>query len=254
MLKRSPIVSSSLIAHRGASAYAPENTLIALERAAACGAQWVEIDVKLTRDGYPVVIHDDLLNRTTNGRGAVVLHSLAEIRALDAGSWFGQGFAGTQVPTFEEVVECALRLGLGLQVELKPTIGDDVETAQVVMPILKRLWPTDNDRLFVTSFSVRSLSAARTLWDDVPLAIATLVAPADPIALLAEYDCRILHILDDMLDDGHLERLKRSGIEFAVATINSPQRARYLLSHGAQSILSDYPNLLTLSTERANHE
>ncbi|KGS13951.1 MULTISPECIES: glycerophosphoryl diester phosphodiesterase [Pseudomonas syringae group] len=246
MPKHAPLVRSPLIAHRGAKAYAPENTLLALETAAQRGARWVEIDVKLTRDGQPVVIHDDLLDRTTNGRGAVVLHDLNAIRQLDAGSWFAPEFAGLQVPTFEEVVNCALRLKLGLQVELKPTIGDDVETAEVVMPILKRLWPADNEALFVSSFSVRSLTAARRLWADVPLAIASVVAPADPVALLAEYDCRILHVLDDMLDDHHLERLKSSGIEFAVATINSPERARYLLEHGAQSILSDYPDLLSL--------
>ena len=74
MPKQSPIVRSPLIAHRGAKAYVPENTLLALEKAAECGAEWVEIDVKLTRDGQPVVIHDDLLDRTSNGRGAVVLH------------------------------------------------------------------------------------------------------------------------------------------------------------------------------------
>lgn len=209
MLKPAPLVRSSLIAHRGAKAYVPENTLLALEKAAECGAEWVEIDVKLTRDGQPVVIHDDLLDRTTNGRGAVVLHELQAIRMLDAGSWFAPEFAGLQVPTFEEIVACALRLNLGLQVELKPTIGDDVETAEVVMPILKNLWPADNDRLFVSSFSVRSLTAARRLWNDVPLAIASVVAPADPVALLAEYDCRILHVLDDMLDDHHLVRLKK---------------------------------------------
>ncbi|EPN36207.1 glycerophosphoryl diester phosphodiesterase, partial [Pseudomonas syringae pv. actinidiae ICMP 19096] len=169
MPKSAPLVRSSLIAHRGAKAYVPENTLLALEKAAECGAKWVEIDVKLTRDGQPVVIHDDMLDRTTNGRGAVVLHDLDAIRKLDAGGWFAAEFTGLQVPTFEEIVACALRLDLGLQVELKPTIGDDVETAEVVMPILKNLWPADNDQLFVSSFSVRSLTAARRLWADVPL-------------------------------------------------------------------------------------
>ncbi|CAM3344571.1 glycerophosphoryl diester phosphodiesterase [Pseudomonas floridensis] len=244
MPNRSPLVRSSLIAHRGAKAYVPENTLLALETAAQHGAAWVEIDVKLTRDGRPIVIHDDLLDRTTNGKGAVVLHDLDDILELDAGSWFSPEFAGLQVPTFEEVVACALRLNLGLQVELKPTIGDDVETAEVVIPILKRLWPADRGQLFVSSFSVRSLVRARQLWREVPLAIATLVAPADPVALLAEYDCRILHVLNDMLDEHHLTRLQDSGVEFAVATINNPYRARYLLARGAQSILSDYPDLL----------
>lgn len=244
MSNRAPLVRSSLIAHRGAKAYVPENTLLALETAAQHGAKWVEIDVKLTRDGRPIVIHDDLLDRTTNGKGAVVLHTFEDIRKLDAGSWFSPTFAGLQVPTFEEVVACALRLNLGLQVELKPTIGDDVETAEVVIPILKRMWPVRLEGLFVSSFSVRSLVRARQLWPQVPLAMASLVAPADPAALLAEYGCRILHVLDDMLDDHHLARLRHSGVEFAVATINNPYRARYLLARGAQSILSDYPDLL----------
>ncbi|ROM50842.1 glycerophosphoryl diester phosphodiesterase [Pseudomonas rhodesiae] len=245
-----PVVRSALIAHRGASAYAPENTLAALEIAAGLGAQWVEVDVKLTRDGQLVVIHDDMLERTTNGRGAVALHDLALIRQLDAGSWFSPTFAGTQVPTFQEVVECALRLGLGLQVELKPTIGDDVETAEAAIPLLRRLWPQGHGQLFVSSFSVRSLCAARRLWPEVPLGLASLLAPADPASLLAEYGCQVLHVFDDMLDEHHLRRLQASGVEFAVAIINNPDRARYLLANGAQSILSDYPDLLTTTSLR----
>lgn len=244
MSKARPIVRSSVIAHRGASAYAPENTLVAIELAAAMGAHWVEIDVKLTRDGQLVVIHDDTLERTSNGVGAVVLQDLVHIRQLDAGSWFSYKYAGIQVPTFEELIACVLRLGIGLQVEIKPTIGDDIETAEAVIPLLRELWPEDNDQLFVSSFSVRALKAARQLWPTVPLAIACLLAPADPAALLNEYDCSILHVVDPFLSEDHLLRLKDSGVEFAVATINDPARARYLLQNGAQSVLSDYPDLL----------
>ncbi|GFM65305.1 hypothetical protein PSCICJ_14230 [Pseudomonas cichorii] len=124
-----------------------------------------------------IVIYDDLLDQTSNGSSAVVLRDLDVIRTLDAGSWLAPEFAVLQIPTFEEIVACALRLNLGLQVELKPTIGDDIETAGVVMPILKRLWPADNHKLFVSSFSVGSLTAARRLRTDVPLAIASVVAP-----------------------------------------------------------------------------
>ena len=250
MNDKTRVVQSNLIAHRGASAFAPENTLTAIEIAARMGAQWVEIDVKLTRDGALVVIHDDTLDRTTSGRGAVVLNTLEQIRSLDAGQWFSNTYAGLTVPTFEEVVDTAICLGLGLQVELKPTIGDDLETAEAVIPLLRQKWPLGPHRLFVSSFSTRALGKARALWEEVPLCLASLVAPADPAALLAEYDCQILHVVDPFLDEGHLRRLRDSEVEFAVATVNDPQRARYLLSRGAQSVLTDYPNLLDINVRQ----
>ncbi|MBP1124691.1 MULTISPECIES: glycerophosphodiester phosphodiesterase family protein [Pseudomonas] len=251
MKAKSRVVQSNLIAHRGASAFAPENTLEAIELAARMGAQWVEIDVKLTRDGALVVIHDDTLDRTTSGQGAVVLNTLEHIRSLDAGRWFSSTYAGVAVPTFEEVVDTVIRLGLGLQVELKPTTGDDLETAEAAIPLLRQKWPRDHHKLFVSSFSTRALGKARALWEEVPLCLASLVAPADPATLLAEYDCQILHVVDPFLNECHLSRLRDSAVEFAVATVNDPHRARYLLSRGAQSVITDYPNLLDINARQA---
>jgi glycerophosphoryl diester phosphodiesterase len=95
--------------HRGASRYAPENTLAALEKAIALGADFVEFDVRTTRDGHHVLMHDSSLDRTTNGRGAVRDRTEAEVRALDAGIWFGQAFAGTKVPSLGEFLTRAGR-------------------------------------------------------------------------------------------------------------------------------------------------
>ena len=105
-------------AHRGYSAVAPENTLPALEAALAAGAHVAEIDVKLTRDGQLVVMHDATLERTTDGRGPISALTLAEIRSLDAGSWFDRKFAGTKVPTLDEVLAWS-RGRLGILVEMK---------------------------------------------------------------------------------------------------------------------------------------
>src|SRR5438132_10493520 len=99
----------------------PENTLIAFARAAALGAHMVELDVQLTRDGAVVVMHDWTLERTTDGSGAVCDRTLAEIRGLDAGAWFGSAFRGTRVPTLAEVLSA---VGLRVNVELKP-VGED---------------------------------------------------------------------------------------------------------------------------------
>src|SRR5262249_59307691 len=94
-----------VIAHRGAKATSPENTLASIRQAVAEGATWIEFDVKLTSDGHPILMHDPTLDRTTNGKGNVAETTLAAIRELDAGSWFGGRFAREKVPTLEEALE-----------------------------------------------------------------------------------------------------------------------------------------------------
>jgi glycerophosphoryl diester phosphodiesterase len=94
-----------VIAHRGASGHAPENTLPAFKKAVAMGAAFIETDLQLSRDARFVAIHDSTLNRTTNGQGAVHDMTLANLRRLDAGSWFGSEFAGERIPTLEELLE-----------------------------------------------------------------------------------------------------------------------------------------------------
>jgi glycerophosphoryl diester phosphodiesterase len=107
-----------VIAHRGASSYAPENTLAAFDLALDLGYGHLELDVDLTRDGHIIVMHDETVDRTTNGTEPVRSQTLAELRALDAGAWFGAQFAGERVPTFAEVLE-RYRGRVHLHTELK---------------------------------------------------------------------------------------------------------------------------------------
>ena len=110
-----------VIAHRGASGHAPENTLAAFKRAVALGASFIETDLQLSRDAHFVAIHDDTVNRTTNGQGKVHDLTLADLRRLDAGSWFGSEFAGERIPTLEEILEFSKRHDAVFYLELKPT-------------------------------------------------------------------------------------------------------------------------------------
>lgn len=239
-----PVVPENLIAHRGAPRLAPENTIPGMIAAAKHGARWVEIDVKLTSDMKPVIIHDDTVDRTTNGRGWVAGMTFEDIRSLDAGVKTSAEFAGTKVPTFKELIECVLTLDIGLQVELKPTAGDDIETAEVALQVLKDMSQANRGGLFLASFSIRSIHAARRLMPDVPRAFAVVCPPKNPKALLDETGCQVLHVVRDLLTDDALHRLADSQIEFAVATINEPETARHLLANGAQTVLSDVPDLL----------
>ena len=135
-----------VIGHRGAAAAAPENTLASIRKAKELGASWIEFDVKLTRDGQAILFHDDRLERTTDGRGAVAATTLAEIKRLDAGSWFGPAFRGEPVPTFDEALMLCAELGLGINVEIKPCRRREAETAAVAMAALLRLWPPAHAR------------------------------------------------------------------------------------------------------------
>jgi glycerophosphoryl diester phosphodiesterase len=244
MAPTKPIVQDRLIAHRGASAHAPENTLTAVRAAKKMGARWIETDVRLTSDRQLVMIHDDTLDRTTNGTGPVLKATLNDIKSLDAGAWFSPEFAGESVPTLEEFVDCILAEGLNLQLEIKEVFGLEEALVQKTCDFLKNTWPFNERGLFLSGFSERCMRLAARELPNVPRCLAVTVTPPDPALLLAETGCQIMHLQNDYIDDATLERLNQSGIEFAVATVNDQRRATELLYGGTQSVLTDDPLIL----------
>ncbi|MEU1292982.1 glycerophosphodiester phosphodiesterase family protein [Streptomyces sp. NPDC005840] len=168
------VVGPQVLAHRGASAYAPENTLPAVDRAARLGATWVENDVQRTKDGQLVVIHDDTLRRTTDARRVfpdrapwkVRDFTAAEIARLDAGSWFGASFAGTRVPTLAGYLREVERNHQSLLLEIKnPELYPGVER-QIVKSLADQGWLDARHldrRLVVQSFDVDSLRTVHAL-------------------------------------------------------------------------------------------
>lgn len=243
---RVPLVPDALISHRGAPKLAPENTLPSFREAARLGAKWLEVDVKLTSDLHAVIIHDRDVDRTTDGTGFVAGMTFEEVRALDAGAWFDPRFTGTRIPTLEELIETVLELDIGLQLEFKPTPGDDVETVEVSAAILKSMWPANRDRLFVSSLSMPCINTARRLLPDIPRVLAVTVPPRNPRAMLREADCQALQCKALLSEGDALKRLVDSGIEYALAVVNDPAEARKHLANGAQSILTDIPNLFSM--------
>ena len=146
-----------IVGHRGASGRAPENTLVSFEQAIALGVDAIELDVHLSRDAHLVVIHDQNLARTTNGKGLVHEHDLAELMTLDAGSWFAPSFVGERIPTFEEVL---VRIGrrVPLQVEIKGATDGVVEATVAALRAHGQL-----DRSMITSFHLDRLPLVRAL-------------------------------------------------------------------------------------------
>ncbi len=143
-----------LISHRCGGVHAPENTLAGLHAAARLGFAMAEFDVMLAACGTPVLIHDETLERTTNGCGAVSQTPYSVLRALDAGQ-------GERLPTLQEALALASSLGMGLNVEIKPAAGFEEDTARVVTDVLRQAWGGGD--LVVSSFSWRALEVARGL-------------------------------------------------------------------------------------------
>ena len=155
---------SVVIAHRGASGHAPENTLPAFEKAVELGADYVECDVHLSRDGEVVVIHDVEVERTADGKGRIEDLSLEEIKALDAGSWYGEAFAGTKIPTLEEVIE-RVRGRVRLVVELK---SSRPEIAGAVVERIRSLGAGSS--CLVISFNHPFLRSVREMAPEIAVA------------------------------------------------------------------------------------
>lgn len=242
-----PFVETQLIAHRGASLFCPENTLQAVRKAARMGVKWIETDVQMTIDNQLVIIHDETLERTSNGTGFVARQTLSCIKGLDAGSWFPGADEGPyQIPTLEEFLKEILVLGLNLQLEIKALPGLEYEVAELVCAEVKRIWPMEGSpsKLMISSFSERSLRRTAELLPEIPRVLALLAVPADPDALARECNVSIIHIQDVFADDEGLARVRASNIEFGIAVIDDAARARYLLENGIQQILSDHPALL----------
>jgi glycerophosphoryl diester phosphodiesterase len=233
-----------VIAHRGAKAASPENTLASIRQAVAEGASWVEFDVKLTSDGHPILMHDPTLERTTNGKGKVAETTLADIRALDAGGWFGTRFAGEKVPTLEEALEVMSGLAMGFNLEIKPCPGREAETAQAAARCVKQCWPGYLPIPIFSSFKAEALAASRTAAPEIPRGFLFERLPADWQRQVTELGCAAVHPNARHLTREEVAAVKGAGFPVLTWTVNEPARGRELLSWGVDALITDNPAVL----------
>jgi glycerophosphoryl diester phosphodiesterase len=232
-----------IIGHRGAKTNAPENTLAGIRRAHEEGATWIEFDVKLTKDRVAVLIHDETLDRTTTGRGAVRELPLEAIRRVDAGcpKVFGETFKGERVPTLVEALELMAALSMGFNLEIKPCPGRERETAIVAVDVVRKHWPRGAPTPILSSFKLASLEAAAE------------AAPALPRGYLAEQlgpswreearrlACTTIHPGHRGLTRAQVQQAQAGRYPLLVWTVNDPARARELVAWGVDSLITDSP-------------
>jgi glycerophosphoryl diester phosphodiesterase len=235
-----------VIGHRGAAGHAPENTLAGFRRAALFGLRWVEFDVALTRDDEPVLLHDETVDRTTDGKGKLAAMTLGALQMLDAGTWKSAEFAGERVPTLAEAFDALQALGLGANIEIKPTKGREAETGAIVARQVAAAWPGSLPRPLLSSFQPTSLAAAR---DAAPqLARGYLVNRlARGWQKEAEaLGCISMHCSQRTLSREAAAEVRQAGYRLLSYTVNEAARARLLFDWGVEAVFTDYPDRLAV--------
>lgn len=233
---------SPVIAHRGASADAPENTRAAIELAARQGARWAEVDVTISADGIAVIHHDADLKRCSNGDGLVIQKRLAELKQLDAGSWFSEHYQGEKILTLTELLLLANQLELGLNLEIKPTIGREPETVWAIYQTLQQV--SFEQPLLFSSFSLHALQSARRHMPHITRALNVEAIPADWQHRLEEADCAGLHFAKEFFDAAQVRAIRAAGYHMLVFTVNDADTAQRLLQAGVDGVFTDLPQSL----------
>ena len=239
-----PLDLPKVIGHRGACAYAPENTLASIRKAAALGARWVEFDVRLTREGDLVLMHDDDVKRTTNGRGRVLDLRLPELAALYAGAWFGGAFTGERVPTLVETIALLAELGLGANIEIKTGKAEARATAEALGRILADHWPPLGPAPLVSSFEIPALEAMKAAAPQWPRGLLLKQLDGDWRALLDRLGAATLNLDHKPLDAAKVATARAAGRPILCYTVNDPARARQLFAWGVASVFTDRPDAL----------
>lgn len=241
-----------VIGHRGAKAYAPENTLEGIHTAADMGIEWVEFDVKLTKDSVPILFHDETIERTTNGQGKVADFTYEEISQFECGSHFSDGFAGIKIPTLEEAIEVLINRGLGLNLEIKPCAGRDIETAKVSLDMLSQYWD-DHDKLIISSFAHGSLETSMDLALDWQRGLLFDELPENWKELCDYFDAYSIHVNADKLERQHVEDIMDYDKRILAYTVNDPFQAVELQRYGVDSFFSDCPDVILENILTAVH-
>lgn len=229
-----------VVAHRGSSHFAPENTVPAYRRAAKQGSSAAEVDVQLTADGHVVCLHDDTLDRTTTGTGPLAQQDLALVRSLDAGSWKDPSFAGTRVPLLAEVLAETTPTGV-LAIEIKA--GEGIVDA--IGPILAETGT--QDRVVIFSFVPSMVERAAAGLPAVPrlyLSPASGQPPQHPDATIDQavrIGARAIGFDQRFMRDEQVGLAHTAGLSVFVYTVNGGQRARQLTRLGVDGLISDRP-------------
>ena len=240
-----------VIAHRGDKAHTPENTLSAFKMAARNGADAIEFDVKLTADGQPIIMHDPTVDRTTNGKGKISQLTLAQVHALDAGTWFSEEFRGEHIPTLEEVFETVGK-DLYINIELTNYFTPFDGLVPKVVELVKK--HNLQDRILFSSFLAQNLHITRALLPDVPRGLLTMRGNLGSVGRRFTWrgDYFALHPYFTDTTPGLIQRVQAAGKRVHVWTVNGEDDQKRMIGLGVDAIITDDPRLTLRLLGRGN--
>jgi glycerophosphoryl diester phosphodiesterase len=227
-----------IFAHRGGGTLAPENTLAAFRLGQSLGYGAHEFDVKLSKDGVAMLLHDETLDRTTNGKGRACDFTWTELEALDAGGWHSDAYRGERIPTFEAVARELIAKGTIANIEIKPCAGFERLTGEKVALMAQELWRGAHPPL-LCSFSFETLAAAKDVAPEITrMYLASRFAEED-WARLEALEASALGTNHRKLDHANIARLHDKGYRITTYTVNDAAVARQLFDAGVDGIVTD---------------
>jgi glycerophosphoryl diester phosphodiesterase len=238
-----------VIGHRGAAGCAPENTLVGLRKAKELDCLWVEFDVRLTADSQLILLHDERLERTTDGWGKASLMPLDKVRRYDAGYWFGDDYRGERVPTLAEAIGVLGELGAGANIELKAARGRETETGAATATLVSRMWPRDLPAPLISSFYEEALLASRACDPSIATGLLFRAVPGNWRVRAERLGCATIHADHHRLHPAVVTEIREAGYALLAYTVNDAVRARTLLGWGVTSVFSDVPHIIRAGAE-----
>jgi glycerophosphoryl diester phosphodiesterase len=238
------------IAHRGASLYAPENTIEAFQLAFDMGADWIECDIGLSADGIPCIIHDDYLDRTTNGKGLVSQFDWLYLQSLDAGSWFSKDYQGIKIPSMTQVLKWLEVHPVAMNFEMKTVPVQQIPMMiEKVSKCLQEFSPIRN--LMFSSFQLELLQAFKLKHPDIAIAALSLRFDKAQILAAKQMGCLQFNIYSNVCTPESVEYIHGQGMKVAVFTVNSSTLYQQYQDWGADAIFTDDLKMTSLISERS---
>ncbi|WP_236407776.1 glycerophosphodiester phosphodiesterase [Microaerobacter geothermalis] len=232
-----------IIAHRGASGYAPENTIPAFQRGLDLGADGIELDIRLTKDESIIVIHDQTIDRTTNGSGKVYELTLEQIKSFDAGYWYSDQYKGTSIPTLDEVMKI-IPHDLFVNIEVKQGPFFDVRMVDVLANWLQK--QSSNQNFVISSFDHRFLAELHEKQPNIRLGLLYEAVLFNPIRYLSElpFDVYSVHLFHETVSREMVEAFRQNGIKVICYTVNETEDLERMIELRVDGIITNYPDRL----------
>ncbi len=233
-----------VIAHRGASAYEPENTLPAFEKALKLGCKYIEFDVMLSKDDQLYVFHDSALQRRTNGKGLFADTLSNDIDRLNAGKGFKKPPKEASIPKLETLLRWMQKHGVQANLEMKPSPTNIEKTVVETLGVLNRVVAAQTPWPLISSFEFKALEYCRSLSPEARLGLLMHGWEDNWESKASELDCFSIHLATRIATKDRIASIKDKGFKVYVYTVNRKKTARKLFNYGVDCVFSDYPDLM----------